>query len=189
MAHADNSALMRKLKGLLGKELVFRDWAGKTVVSKAPKKRTAPSSPEQAATNVKFLLASRYAKAITTSEDQAMAEAYAMVLKPRQNIYSRALEDFLASPKIRFIKTHNYTGIPGDKILIRAIDDFRVLNTLVEIYRADGALLEVGNAVQNPNGIDWTYTATQNNNLLAGSKIKVIATDVPNNEGMLEITL
>jgi hypothetical protein len=67
MAHADNSALMRKLRGLLGKELVFRDWAGKTVVSKAPKKRTAPSSPEQAATNVKFLLASRYAKAIILS--------------------------------------------------------------------------------------------------------------------------
>jgi hypothetical protein len=189
MAHSDNSVLMRKLRGLLGKELVFRDWAGKTVVSKAPKKRTAPSSPEQAATNVKFLLASRYAKTITTSEDQAMAEAYALVLKPRQNVYSRALEDFLASPKIKFIKTHNYNGIPGDKILIRATDDFRVISTVVEIYTADGAFLEMGNAVQNPNGIDWTYTATLDNTQLAGSKIKAIATDVPANEGIKEITL
>jgi hypothetical protein len=59
----------------------------------------------------------------------------------------------------------------------------------VEIYSAAGALLEKGNAVQQGNGVDWIYTATQANNALAGSKIKAIATDVPGNEGTLELTL
>ena len=66
----------------------------------------------------------------------------------------------------------------------RSTHEFRV-----EIYAANGTLLEAGTAEQPTNGIDWTYTATQANNPLAGSKIKAIATDVPGNEGALEVTL
>ena len=40
MAHSNNSVITGKLKfGTIGKELVFRDWEGKTVVAKAPKAR------------------------------------------------------------------------------------------------------------------------------------------------------
>ena len=73
--------------------------------------------------------------------------------------------------------------------MVRAVDDFRVTGVQVEIYSASGTLLEKGNAVQQVNGIDWTYTATQANNPLAGSKIKAIATDVPGNKAMLELTM
>jgi hypothetical protein len=69
------------------------------------------------------------------------------------------------------------------------MDDFRVITVRVEIYAANGTLLETGDAEQNTNGIDWSYTATQANNPLAGSKIKAIATDVPGNEGILEVSL
>ncbi len=104
-------------------------------------------------------------------------------------MYSRALEDFMSPPVVKLIDTRNYRGAGGDKIVTRAMDDFRVAGVRVEIHAANGTLLEAGNADQNINGIDWTYTATQANNLLAGSKIKAIATDVPGNEGMLEVTL
>ena len=73
--------------------------------------------------------------------------------------------------------------------MVRAVDDFRVTGVQVEIYAANGTLLEKGNAVQQVNGIDWTYTATQANSPLAGSKIKAIATDVPGNQGTLELTM
>jgi hypothetical protein len=85
--------------------------------------------------------------------------------------------------------TGNYTGVIGSTIKIRAVDDFRVTGVQVEIYAANGTLLEKGNAEQQVNGVDWIYTATQANNLLTGSKINAIATDVPGNEGALEITL
>lgn len=39
MAHANESIITGKFKGSLGKQLVFRDWAGKTVVAKSPKAR------------------------------------------------------------------------------------------------------------------------------------------------------
>ncbi|THU36113.1 hypothetical protein FAM09_22275 [Niastella caeni] len=188
MAHSNNSLVTGKLRGSLGKELVFREWEGKTVVAKAPKSREGDPTPAQAETQEKFLLASRYARAIIRSPDKGMTEAYAAVLRPRQNVYSRALEDFLSPPVVKSINTRNYKGAAGDKIAVRAIDDFRVVSVRVEIYAANGTLLEAGNAVQSTNGLDWTYTATQANNL-AGSKITAIATDVPENEGSLEVTL
>jgi hypothetical protein len=189
MAHSNNSLVTGKLSGTIGKELVFREWDGKTVVAKAPKKRKGGLTPQQAETQQKFLLASRYARAVVRSPDKRKAEAYAAVLKPRQNVYSRALEDFLTPPVVISINTRNYKGTVGDLIVVRAIDDFRVVNVRVEIYAANGTLLEAGNTVVNTEDLDWTYTATQANNPLAGSKIIAIATDVPGNEGMLEVTL
>jgi hypothetical protein len=189
MANSDNSVLLRKLRGMLNKELVFREWAGKTVVSKAPKRRKRKSTPDQRETRVNFKLASRYANAITKAEDKSLADAYALVLKPRQNLYSRALEDFMTVPEIKFIRTDDYIGAVGDKITIRAVDDFRVLSVIVEIHTGDGSILESGPAVQNVNGIDWTYIVTKINDLSEGGKIKAIAMDVPGHEGILEVKI
>ena len=189
MAHSNNSIITGKLQGTLGKELVFREWEGKTVVAKAPKRREGKPSPAQAETQEKFLVASRYARAIINSADKSMAEAYATALRPRQNVYSRALEDCMSPPVVKSITTRDYKGAAGDKIVVRAIDDFRVVSVRVEIYAANGTRLETGNAQQNLNGLDWTYAATQANNLPAGSKIIAIATDIPENVGMLEVSL
>lgn len=184
-----NSIITGKLNGLLGKELVFREWGGKTIVAKAPRKRKTAPSPEQEELQEKFLLASRYAKAVVKATDQSMAQGYATVLRPRQNVYSRALEDFLSSPKVKRINTSNYHGTVNDKILVRAVDDFRVVDVRVEIYAPNGTLLEKESADMHSNGLDWTYSVQQANNLLPGTKIKAIATDVPGNEGTLEVTL
>jgi hypothetical protein len=183
----NKSIITGKLSGMLGKELVFRQWKGKTIVAKAPKSRVGDPTPDQAKTQEKFLLATRYAKAIIKDKD--MAEGYAAALRPRQNVYSRALEDFVSPPRVLSFNTRGYRGAAGDQITVRAQDDFRVVSLLLEIYALDGTLLEQGNAALTANGIDWTYTATQANNPLAGSKIKAIAIDVPGNEGALELSL
>lgn len=192
MAHSNNSIITGKFKGSLGKELVFRDWEGKTVVAKSPKARTGDPSADQAQLQERFLIASRYAKAVRNAPDQSLAEAYANALRPRQNVYSRALEDFMSPPIVKVIDTRNYRGGIGDRIVMRAIDDFRVTRVRVEIYAANGLLLEAGDASPNINGIDWSYAATEANPApggLAGSKIKAIAFDIPGNEGKLEVTL
>src|SRR5258708_10769911 len=119
MAHADNSIITGKFKGSLGKQLVFREWEGKTVVSKSPKGRSGDPTPAQAETQEKFLVASRYARSITKSADQSLAQAYAMALRPRQNVYSRALEDFMSPPVVKLIDTRNYKGAGGDRIVTR----------------------------------------------------------------------
>jgi hypothetical protein len=192
MAHADNSIITGKFRGSLGKQLVFREWEGKTVVAKSPKGRSGDPTAAQAERQEKFQAATRYALSVTKGNDQDLAHAYANALRPRQNVYSRAIEDFMSSPVVKIISTRGYTGALGDKIVIRATDDFRVTKVQVEILAPDGTLLEAGNAEQNINGIDWTYTATITNPAgagLAGTKIRAIAFDVPGNEGTLELTL
>lgn len=186
---SSNNSITKRLKGSLGKELVFRVWDGKTIVSKAPGPRKGDPTPAQAANEEKFLLAALYAKAIFNSGDQSFAEAYASALKPRQNVYARATQDFLNCPVVKSIDTSSYKGIAGDKITIRAVDDFRVTGVQVQIFSPIGALLEKGDAVQHVNGIDWTYTAKELNTIVAGSTIKAIAVDIPGNEGSLETVL
>lgn len=189
MASSNNSIITGKLTGSIGKELVFREWKGKTIVAKAPKKRTGEPSPAQVETQEKFFMASRYGKAILSNADPALTAAYAAALRPRQNLYARAVEDFMSSPVVKQIDARNYNGTAGSTVLVRAIDDFRVTGVRVEIYDASGLLHEAGNAIQNINGLDWTYTAQLNNPLPAGSRIKAIAMDIPGNEGNLEAVL
>jgi hypothetical protein len=189
MASSNNSVITGKFRGTLGKELVFREWEGKTVVAKAPKKREGEGTPAQAEAQDKFLLASIYAKAIVKGQDQGIKDAYTAALRPRQNLYSRAMEDFLSPPVVRIIDTSNYTGVINSPVQIRAVDDFRITGVQVEIYSANGTLLEKGNAIQQNNGLDWTYTATLANSPLTGSKIKATATDVPGSKGTLEVML
>ena len=45
MANSNNSVITGKFRGALGKELVFREWEGKTVVAKAPKAREGDAYP------------------------------------------------------------------------------------------------------------------------------------------------
>jgi len=188
MAHSNHGIIAGKLQGMLGKELVFRDWEGKTVVAKAPKARTNKTlSSGQQALQEKFLLAARYGKSVLA--DEAMTAGYAAVLKPRQNVYGRAVTDFLSAPVVTQINTKSYKGAIGDPIVVRAFDDFRVTGVLVEIHAANGTLLEQGAALAQSNGLDWSYTVTQVNTALAGSKVKATAIDVPGNEGTLEVTL
>ena len=168
---------------------MFREWEGKTVVAKAPKSRTGKPTPAQEQNQENFLLATKYATAVKEGTDQGIRDAYAAALKPRQNLYSRAVADFISPPIVKSIDASAYTGVVGSTITIRAIDDFRVTGVLVEIFSASGGLLEKGNAIQQNNGIDWTYTTTQANAVLAGSKINAMATDVPGNTGTLVVTL
>ncbi|HUP13779.1 MAG TPA: hypothetical protein VM187_16270, partial [Niastella sp.] len=161
----------------------------KTVVAKAPGKRKGKPTAKQAETQEKFLLASRFARAVVGNPDQGLAEAYAAGLRPRQNVFSRALEDCMSPPVVKSINTRSYKGAAGDKIVVRAIDDFRVVSVRVEIYTASGTLLESGNAEMDSYELDFIYTAKLVNNPLAGTKIIAIATDVPRNEGILEVKL
>lgn len=190
MAHSNNSITTGKFSGTIGKELVFRDWDGKTVVAKAPKKRKGVPTPEQAELQKRFLRATKYAQGVKANPNQGMATAYATKLRARQNVYSRAVEDYMNSPEVFSINTREYTGASGGKIVVGAMDDFRVVSVRVEIYTANGQLLESSRAEQDAsNSLDWNFTATMANSPLAGTKIIAIATDVPGNEGILEVTL
>jgi len=81
----------------------------------------------------------------------------------------------------------SYTGKAGSVIRIKATDNFKVASVLVKIADADGTQIEVGEAIQDK--IDdqyWLYLTNEFNELLPGSMITVIASDLPMNTTIME---
>lgn len=95
--------------------------------------------------------------------------------------YNVAVADFFSAPDIDEIDLSSYTGTVGDTIRVRATDDFKVTQVVVTIANADGSLVEEGEAVLQPNGLDWVYAATVDNPSLEGDRILVQAIDRPGN--------
>ena len=119
----------------------------------------------------------------------AKAEYEALLSEDNRNPYAVAVADFLNAPDINKIDLSNYTGNKGDTIRIQVTDDFMVMSVSVRIENPDGSLVETGNAIQQPNVIDWLCTATAKNTTVAGDKIIVRATDKSGNMHTQEQTI
>ncbi|MFJ1490117.1 hypothetical protein [Capnocytophaga canis] len=174
MAQSKNNIVTHGLSGKVGDILVFSQRNGKTIVSKAPKKRKGEDSEKQKQQQAKFQQAVLYGKAVLADENQK-----AMYEKEGKKAYNVAVADLLNAPKIESINVSNYKGSAGDTIVIRATDDFKVVSVKVIIQNADGSLVEEGEAVLQ--GIDWIYTTTTQNPDLSGDKIIIQASDIPAN--------
>ncbi|GAO44126.1 hypothetical protein [Flavihumibacter petaseus] len=179
--------LASMLSGMIGHELVFRNWEGKMIVQKAPGKRKTRPTRAMAVQNNKFKQGMVYG--VRMNQDTDMKELYYRKRAPRQNVCSRALQDYLTAPEVTDINVSQYSGKPGDTIEIRAHDDFHVAYVQVDIWSAGGVLVERGDAVVQPSGLVWTYTAKAANPNLAGTKVTAYAMDIPNNEGTLSVTI
>ncbi|OQP62650.1 hypothetical protein A3860_26940 [Niastella vici] len=188
MAKINENPLVRGARGNFGKQYVYRKRGNDTFLTRMPVKTDAPPSEKQEVQRDLFAAASQYATG--AMNDPALKKAYGKKAPPGKTAYNMAFRDFLRAPKVRVIDTENYDGKPGSTIVVTARDDFRVVSVTVSIYSADGQLLEKGEAVLNPLYREkWSYTATLSNTLLTGSKIKVVARDLPGNPGMGEVTL
>lgn len=175
-----NNRVMRGASGALGDELVFRQRAGKTVISVPPLPRLDNPTEDQKAVRIKFEAASRYAR--TAIEDPDLKAAYNAKAKRGMSAYNVALTDFFKAPLVTGIDISNYSGSPGDTIRVLATDDFKVQAVRVSILNAAGAVVEEGAAITAPEGNDlWIYTATTANTAAAEGKVSVQASDLPGN--------
>jgi hypothetical protein len=97
-------------------------------------------------------------------------------------VYHVAFTDYLKAPNIKSIDAALYQGAIGEKIEIKAVDDFKVTSVHVELRSANDVALESGEAVQDVlNPMNWIYTVTTANQNLAGTKIVAKAKDKPGN--------
>jgi hypothetical protein len=68
MTRSNNSIVSGKFQRQPGKEPVFRNWDGKTVVVKAAWRRKGSPTPKQVQLQESFLMGSRYAKLLTITD-------------------------------------------------------------------------------------------------------------------------
>ena len=178
------------LSGILGESASLRKVAGRVVITNRPKKRmVGEPSQGQEAFNKRFLGATRYAKLQLESEgSKAMYKSG--VTPAKRSAYLVAVTDYLVSPEVVAIDTKGYKGAIGDTIIVKAIDDFRVVRVQVTITGSDGAEIESGEAKLLPDlAEDWQYKATVANTALLGTTIRALAYDKPRNVGELSIVL
>jgi hypothetical protein len=177
----------RGLSGKLG-NFVLRNRGGRTFLVRKPGPRTKELTRQQDMIQNKFTEASIYAK--SACQEPFMKEQYQKAAKKGQSAYNLAMKDYLKKPDIISIDATHYKGRPKDIIIIRAIDDFKVVAVKVRIYSPERKLIEEGHALmQKDNYPDWEYVVTQHNKVPAGCIIYASAYDIPWNEGALEVVL
>ncbi|WP_343702935.1 hypothetical protein [Chitinophaga sp.] len=183
-----NNSIMRGASGALGDELVFRQRAGKTVISKPAAWRPDNPTEDQADVRNRFQLASRYAKIVLSNA--ALKAAYKKAADPGVSAFNKAIADYFTPPVIREADAANYSGSPGSTIRIHATDDFQVQSVYVTITNAAGNVAEEGQAVPVPGEKDiWLYTATASNADPTGGMVKVQVNDLPGNATVQELAL
>jgi hypothetical protein len=175
--------------GDMNGQFVYKQRGGRLFAAAMPDvKPNREFSADQIKVRKRFKLASLYAQGIMN--DVAIKKQYQKKAEKHQSAYNVAFQDYMKAPVVESIDSAAYTGIVGSKIIVEATDDFRVTEVKVGIYSSSGSVIEEGQAVLNPMNLgQWIYTVLQANASLAGTTITAIASDLPGNEGTLEVVL
>lgn len=188
MAIVKRNLITTGLSGKLGKNLVFRQRKGKTILSIAAH-FTGKRSVAQEQQKDRFKKATLYAN--IQKHNSELMEEYNKVAKEKgiYSGYNLAVSDYFHPPTIEKVSTRSYHGEIGDIIEIIALDDFKVKRVELEIYSSDGNLTEKGQAYEYDENGKWHYAASSANLEYKGGKIAVRAFDYPGNEMVKEFVL
>ena len=189
MATTKNNVIVKGASGKFGRQIVFSQRAGKTIMSKPPLAHcTLHHQTKRTASQIRPC--SHLCQKRPFRPHPKRSQAYTTEAKKRQDVspYTMAMTDYLRPPQITHVDHSAYSGdASGEKIFIEAADAFKITTMKVKITAANSSTLEEGNASM-VNG-KWEYTTTATNTTLTGSKITLTATDRPGNTTTKEITL
>ena len=187
MAKSINNIVTEGLSGRIGKQIVFSQRNGETIVSKFPVRTKKPTA-KQIAQQTKFSSAIAYGK--NALQDNSLKVLYTTEAQKRKGVsaYNLAVADFLKAPVIENVDVSAYKGAAsGEKITITVTDNFKVTTVKVAIINSDDTPVEQGEATLLEG--KWIYSTTATNAALSGDKVVVTATDRPGNKTVKEITL
>jgi hypothetical protein len=137
----------------------------------------------QLAQRERFRQAALYGK-IVMADAEAKAIYEEAAKEKGQPVFSLTVADFFNAPSVDEVDLSGYTGAAGDKIVVRASDDFEVTGVHVAVTQADGAAIEEGAAVETPaESGRWIYTATAAVTTGTTVRIAVTASDRPGGMG------
>jgi hypothetical protein len=97
--------LFKGMRGSINKQIVVKQYAHKTVVTKYPDMSRVVLSPQQKQKNEVFAEAVKYAQSILS--DPEKCREYRKSLKPGQRVYNQAIKAYLASVKDENIQPSN----------------------------------------------------------------------------------
>ncbi len=181
MADVNLNALVDGVSGKVGKKLVLLRRGGRTLLSSRPQ-LAGVISDKQLAQRERFRKAAQYARGILLKP--AIKDEYKLAAKNDAflNAFSAAVADYLKAPEIASVNLDNYHGNLGDPIIITSVTDYKLVRVYVSLQKADGTILESGDATSSGTRLEWTYLATTAIADLTGVKVVITATDRPGNQ-------
>jgi hypothetical protein len=189
MTKIKNNPIMKGASGMLGKTVVYRESKDGTLIMANKPKKSGIVTDQQLIVMSRFEEASQYAKA-QLLDPTSKAEYTAAGISKNRSAYQVAMSDYLKKPKMLECDTAAYTGLVGDIINVRALDDFKITSVQVRITSATGVLIEQGTAVsQALTPHIYRYAATAANATLHGTKVVVTLRDKPGNATVTEKVL
>ncbi len=178
MAYVKQNIFMDGVSGTI-EGMTLRVRKGKTVVTARCGPVKTPPTNQQLAAREKFEDATAYANEVMT--DPVKRLMYTAVAKKWQTAHNTAFQDAAKPPKIVLVDTEKYKGEEGDIITIAVKDVVRVASVKVRILSVSGTELEQGDAVPGKGISYWHYTTAAVNPALRGTRILIMATDLPGN--------
>ena len=172
MARVQFNPIMEQIRGHVG-NLVFKRYGTRVIIAtKADREGIAPTLAQEAQRD-RFYQAVQYAKAAMA--DPATRILYEDGAKAKGiPAFSFAVSDYLNAPEVTEVDISNYAGATGDKITFHATDNFGLVSAHLTITKADGTVIESGNASEiSPHSGAWSYTATKT--IPPGTKVQVLA--------------
>jgi hypothetical protein len=159
MARSINNNLTRGLSGMIGGQMVFRTWNGKTYLSNAPSK-PRKQSKRQKENRMKFKEATAFAKSmmldpVKKAEYKAIADRLEL-----PNAYTAAITEYMRKPEIKEVDSSEYSGKENQEIKVDVRKkDFEVQEVEVVIVNKEGVVIEAGKAAKD-FGSGWVYKIT-----------------------------
>ena len=186
MAKVTFNPAVGHLHGHIGK-LVFKEQAGRDVVSTKPDQVNQPNSTAQLAQRDLFKKAATYAKG-AMSDSAAHAAYLAKAKELRSSPMAVAVKDYMSAPQVTALDVSQYAKHVGNAIYVTAVDDFEVKGVMVTITDSNHAAIESGQAaVDSATGL-WKYSATVDCSTKTNVNVTATATDRPGNTGTLTVT-
>jgi len=179
MAKSTTNGLTHAYYGKIG-DMVLRRFGNKSILQKLPDFSGVRWSKAQRANRKRFAGAAGYAHQAMADPD--LYSFYKKKAKKGQTAWNVAISDYMLRPTISEIDIHNYKGMKGDTVAVRAHDKYKVAAVLVFIYNAMGMEVESGMAVEMYNGrFEWVYQAMEDNSRMTGGRIEVRVADQAGN--------
>ena len=177
MAKYIRNAITSSISGAFGREFVFRQVNGKTILTPLPQRKAAWSE-KQIARRQKFSNASLYAKAAVANP--GMKEEYTAIAKIknfRGGAMVAAMTDFLTSTQLSVAYAHQFDQNIGFPVTIVLKDNFKGKEMTVSISNKDGTITESGKASFTFGDTAWSYVTTMPYESIEGLKVVVTVKD------------
>lgn len=179
---------MAAVSGKLG-TLIFKQVKGQTIITRAPAKprKESEKQKEQRESFREAIVYSRRAR--KNPEINALYTAIAAASPRSLTAHNVAVTDYLARPVITAVNAEGYTGKAGETLVITTTHPVKVVSLKVQLLTYVGVVVEEGIATEHTLHrneecltTQWHYITTKVNPHRKGTRLSLVATDIPKHE-------